>query len=152
TITMKIDNVKIWEWRVQSTGGWASWKTIDSCDTFELTEGQSIMRLEWSGTASSLVNLNWIEFVHHPSLDVSISKMIKKNLLPAFSINNGKIFLTHNDIISTVKLFTLEGRMIKFIVPQSNNIIIPIPKGIFIIEVQSQDREIFTYHIINTGK
>ena len=47
---------------VGNTGGWQEWTTTSVSSEFSLQSGPAALRVEWSGSGSSLVNLNWIEF------------------------------------------------------------------------------------------
>jgi hypothetical protein len=44
---------------VPNTGDWQSWQTVSG--NFVLQEGVQLLRLEFSGGSSGLLNLNWIE-------------------------------------------------------------------------------------------
>lgn len=46
--------------QVNNTGGWQSWQTLTA--SIELTAGIQDMRLEFTGGAGFLLNINWIEF------------------------------------------------------------------------------------------
>jgi hypothetical protein len=150
TITMKIGDKKVNSWTVGSTGGWSTWKTIDSCDTFELTKGDAVLRLEWSGTASSLVNLNWVEFTCHTAIGVRKYRNPVRFHPPILSMSNGTLLLTHNGDVSKISLLSLDGRVIKSIVPMSNRVSLPVGNGVFLIVLQSQNGMMRSYRVVTS--
>ncbi|MCB9497065.1 MAG: cellulase family glycosylhydrolase [Fibrobacteria bacterium] len=61
-IEVKLGGRSLGAFDVASTGGWQTWKTLETGVTLDAT-GVSTLRAEWSGNGTSLVNLNWIEVV-----------------------------------------------------------------------------------------
>jgi endoglucanase len=100
TVTLKVGDKKVNTWSIGSTGGWSTWKTIDSCDTFELTRGNLLLRLEWSGTASSLVNINWIDFTCHTETHVVRHTNRVSLSTPEIACSKGNLTFKHNGDIS----------------------------------------------------
>jgi hypothetical protein len=151
TVTMKFDNERVASWTIGSTGGWSTWKTIDSCDTFELSKGKKALRIEWSGTASSLVNLNWMDFTYHPE-----SEAIKrKNAAPyplhrAIAIANGTLSLkcSNNDV--KITLHSLDGKLLKSLSPVSRQSSMPVGKGVFILVFHGKDKSVSSIRIVNS--
>lgn len=151
TITMKIGEKKVNDWKIESTGGWSTWKTIDSCDTFELIKGESVLRLEWSGTASSLVNLNWIEFTCHSETNV-VRRTNRVSLsAPEISCNKGNLIFKHNDDIARIVVLSLDGRIIKNIIPKSSKITTPLGNGVFMLMVYTRNGIVTGYRIVNNN-
>jgi hypothetical protein len=148
---MKFDTVQVASCAIGSTGGWSTWKTIDSCDTFELRQGKTAMRIEWSGTASSLVNLNWMEFTHHPEIEA----IKRKNAAPyplhrAIAIANGTLSLkcSNNDV--KITLHSLDGRLLKTISPVSRQSSMPVAKGVFVLVFHGRDKSVCSIRIVNS--
>jgi endoglucanase len=150
TITMKIGDKKVNSWTIGSTGGWSTWKTIDSCDTFELTKGDAVLRLEWSGTASSLVNINWMEFTCHTAIGIREFRSPMKFKAPVLSINKGTLSLTHYGDVIKISLLSLDGRVIKSIVPMSSRVSLPVGNGAFLIVLQSRNGMMQSYRVVNS--
>jgi endoglucanase len=152
TITAKIGDKNVCAWTVGSTGGWSTWKTIDSCDTFELTKGEAVLRLEWSGTASSLVNINWIDFTCHAASEAIRPANPKHTTAPEISSIKGNLTFKHNGDIVKITILSLDGKVIKNITPKSNNVSIPVRNGVFLLMVQSRNGAVSGYRVVNSAK
>jgi endoglucanase len=150
TIAMKFDDKKVGSMTSGATGGWASWKTIDATDTFELTKGETVLRIEWSGTASSLVNLNWMDFTFQQGQEsVRYEKAAPRSPFRSISIANGTLSLGCPDEVVKIALHSIDGRVIKSITPASRRISMPIGKGVFVLAIQDKDGSVRSMRIAN---
>jgi hypothetical protein len=61
TLTFKLNGVSIGTISVAYTGALQTWNSLETPVTLSAT-GAAKIRIEWSGTAASIANLNWIEF------------------------------------------------------------------------------------------
>jgi endoglucanase len=61
TLTFKWNGATLGSLQVNNTGGWTSWQTQNLSLQFSYT-GVGPLRVEWSGSGSSLVNLDWLDF------------------------------------------------------------------------------------------
>jgi hypothetical protein len=135
-----------------STGGWGNWKTIDSCDTFELTKGDAGLRIEWSGTASSLVNLNWVEFSCLPEIGVRDYRNPSRARFPGMTISNGRLTLRHSEDIMKISLLSLDGKIVQTMSPLAPDDSIPVGNGFFMLMVRTRNGAVSLHRIINSGK
>jgi endoglucanase len=153
TITMKIADTKVALWTIASTGGWSTWKTTDSCDKFELAAGETTMRIEWSGTASSLVNLNWIEFTHYAEpIGIIYNKFTTHKPALNYTINNGLISLSSSKNLSKVTLLSLSGKIIKSVELSSQQISLPIGNVVQLLLLTYKDGSTYTIKVSGIKK
>jgi endoglucanase len=150
TITMKFDDKKVGSWTFGSTGGWSSWKTIENSDTFQLSKGQAVLRIEWSGTASSLINLNWMEFSYFPEHD-AIRLKIPAAHSPAagISIAHGIMTVRCPQEVSTITLQSLDGRVLQSVKPVSQRGSLPVGNGAFVLVMRGKGGTIGSLHVAN---
>jgi endoglucanase len=151
TITLKTGDKKLASWAVSNTGGWSTWKTTDNSGAFELSKGETVLRIEWSGTASSLVNLNWMDFTYHPESD-AIRSMNPAPHAPfrTIAIANGILSLGCPNEAVKIVLHSLDGRVLKSITPVSRQNSMPIGKGVFVLVFQGKDGSVRSLRIANT--
>jgi endoglucanase len=150
TITMKFDNKKVGSMTCGATGGWASWKTINTTDTFELTAGEAVLRIEWSGTASSLVNLNWMNFTFQPGQEsIRCGKAVPHSTFQTISIAQGTLSLRCPEEVVKAALHSLDGRVLRSMTPASRLISMPIKKGVFVLAVQEKSGPVRCLRITN---
>ena len=135
---------------IGSTGGWSRWISIDTPDTFELAEGETVLRIEWSGTASSLVNLNWMDFTYHPELNsIGTPRPVQHTRYATISIANGILSLHSHEDITKIELFSLDGRILRTILPFSRRYSMPIGKGIFLLTLQNRQGTLNSQRIVH---
>jgi endoglucanase len=152
TVIVKIGDKKVASWTIGSTGGWSSWKTTDSCDTFTLSEGESELRVEWSGTASSLVNLNWMEFTYCPTSEkIHLVNSMNQKSVQHVSIKNGILTLIPSEKLSRVTLLMPNGRILYNKNVNSKQIQIPLKNGLHILKVQSENGSVVTIPVMGMG-
>lgn len=152
TISLKYNNAVIASWNVSSTGGWQTWITTDSCPKFSLPKGDAKLRLEWSGTASSIINLNWIEF-KQVETPISVMKQNSKhNLLPEFSINNGVLSFSPKDNLSKVSLLSASGRVLFTKSVNAKTIRIPLGTGMYLLQMKQHNGICETVKIIGSTR
>lgn len=137
------------QWNIAGTGGWQSWVTSDSCPKFELPTGETKFRVEWSGTASSLVNLNWIEF----KLLTPVTKVLPKAPLSSNNgagivIRDGKIFIKATEDLSRVALLTLSGKVLSTVNFHADRMQIPLGSGVRILRLYRRNGKTATIPII----
>jgi endoglucanase len=152
TINLKFNNTNVASWNISSTGGWQSWITTDSCQKFFLPKGETKLRVEWSGTASSLINLNWIEFknIQEP-ISIKNQKSHFSKDLPNFRINNGKIYFFAKEP-AAVMMLSASGRVIFRKTVKSGVNEIPLGKGLHLLRLKRPDGFYETFKIIGAIK
>jgi len=151
TITAKIDGEQIASWTIATTGGWSNWATVDSCDTFSLSRGDATLRLEWSGSASSLVNLNWIEFVCHTvPIEAKTPRTFPAGMSkqPVVTTGNGFISVMMPDEIAQVELLSLDGKIFRQASPLSKRIRLPVAHGVYLLSLRDKDGSRRTFRIL----
>jgi len=151
TITMKIDDSEVCSWDIGSTGGWSNWVMVESPDTFELISGETKLRIEWSGTASSLVNLNWMDFTYYPeTIAIQSAKPVRLSSLPTkATITNGMLTLQCPEELSRIELLSLDGRVLKTVVPVSRYHSLPVGKGVFLLAFHDRNGTVRTRSLVN---
>lgn len=150
TIALKIGEKQLGSWTIGSTGGWAKWITTSNTDTFELTKEDAVLRIEWSGSASSLINLNWMEFTHHPD-EISVRKSAVRTKQPAaiISIVNSELRVYCPHDVVKAELLSLDGRMLHSLVPHAGTNIVPLRNGVFMLAMYTVKGEIRMFRIVN---
>lgn len=140
TISLKFNNTVIASWNIGNTGGWQSWVTTDSCPKFTLPKGEAKMRIEWSGTASSLVNLNWIEFkqVLEP-IPVKRQNSQCQKQLPDFHIRNGILSFSADDHFIFATMFSASGKVLYSSPVKSGMIRIPLGPGLHLLQLKKRN-------------
>lgn len=153
TISLKFNDNSVASWDISSTGGWQNWVTTDSCQKFFLPKGETKLRVEWSGTASSLVNLNWIEFkrVQEP---ISIKNRIShfKKELPDFRINNGILTFNASRELTSVTVLSASGRVLYNRTVKSGIVEIPLSRGLHFLRLNKRNGLCETVKLIGTRK
>jgi endoglucanase len=150
TITMKFDDREVSSLDVGSTGGWSNWLMVDIPDTFELAGGETVLRVEWSGTASSLVNLNWMDFTYHPeTISTPLLKPVSRSSFPTVTIANGILSLRCSDDAVRVELLSLDGRVLETVLSASRHYSLPIGKGVFVLALHGRDGSVRTRPVIH---
>lgn len=152
TIKLKFNDVIVASWDIGSTGGWQSWTTTDSCQKFSLPKGETKLRVEWSGTASSLVNLNWIEFklIQEP-ISIKNQKYHFSKDLPHFRINNGVLSFYASKEITEVKMLSVSGRVLYNRIVKCGMVEIPLGRGLHFLRLKKRNGLCETFKIIGTG-
>lgn len=153
TISLKFNDAKVASWDIGSTGGWQSWVTSDSCQKIFLPKGEAKLRIEWSGTASSLINLNWIDFkqVQEP-ISIKNHKSHLNNGLPEFRINNGVLsFYVSKELIG-VTMLSASGRVLYSRTLKSGMVEMPLGRGLHFLRLKKRNGLCETVKIIGTGK
>lgn len=141
TLTIKFkDDIKA-VWNVNSTGGWQSWITTDTCEKFSLPAGETKLKIEWSGTASSLINLNWIEFKYlEKTIGTSKFKTNNKsNLFSNLMINNKSISFDASNELTRATLLTLSGRVLYNTSVNNKRVQIPVVNGCNLLRLQNRN-------------
>jgi len=153
TIRLKFNDTNVASWDIGSTGGWQSWLTTDSCQKFSLPKGETKLRVEWSGKASSLVNLNWIEFklVQEP-ISIKNQKYHINRDLPNFRINNGILSFYVSKEFTEVSMLSVSGRVLYSRVVKSGMVEIAMGRGLHFLRLKKRNGLCETVKIIGTGK
>lgn len=153
TITLKFGDQTVASWEVTNTGGWQSWATSDTSQTFELEEGETTFRLEWSGEASSLVNLNWIEFNLEEEYIGVCPHGVRRRMLPkGVSIKRGIVSFTPSPDLTRVSLLSVSGRVIKDVPASRRQIRIPQSAGVYILRLYGRQGQSRTLPVYGFGK
>lgn len=63
TVNVVADDRNAGWFNVSPTGGWAEWETVST--TVNLSKGQQTLRLQFSGNANGLMNINWFSLALH---------------------------------------------------------------------------------------
>lgn len=152
-ISLKFNDSNVASWDIGSTGGWQSWSTTDSCQKFSLPKGEAKIRIEWSGTASSLINLNWIEFkqVQEPISIKNQNNHFSKDLLD-FRINNGILSFYTSKELTSVTMLSASGRVLYSRKVKSGMIEVPLTRGLHFLRMKKRNGLCETVKIIGTGK
>jgi hypothetical protein len=74
-ISLKSDGVAIGDITFGGTAGWQAWQTVKK--DMVLTAGLHTLRLECSGGAGSLFNVNWINVQHNTVTDLGSSELLR---------------------------------------------------------------------------
>ncbi len=153
TISLKFNNTVVASWDISSTGGWQNWATTDTCQKFSLPKGETKFRIEWSGTASSLVNLNWIEFkrVQEPNAVKNQKHRFSKEL-PDIRINNGILSFNASKELTAVTVLSVSGRVLYNRAVKSGTIEVPLSSGLHFLRLKKRNGLSETFKIIGTRK
>lgn len=152
TLTLKIDGEIKATWKVEGTGGWQSWITTDTCEKFSLPKGDAVCRIEWSGTAASLVNLNWIQFKHivDPN-SVRHFKHAGKPLIDQISVSRGFASFKAPENLASVTLLSLSGKVLYSTKVNKRNVQIPVGNGLYLLRLQDISGLFATVKILGTS-
>ena len=152
TISLKFNNTVVASWDISSTGGWQNWATTDTVRNF-LPKGETKFRIEWSGTASSLVNLNWIEFkrVQEPNAVKNQKHRFSKEL-PDIRINNGILSFNASKELTAVTVLSVSGRVLYNRAVKSGTIEVPLSSGLHFLRLKKRNGLSETFKIIGTRK
>ncbi len=151
TISLKFKDNSVACWDISSTGGWQNWVTTDSCQKFYLPKGETKLRIEWSGTASSLVNLNWIEFkqVQNP---ISIKNRIyhSKKEISDFRIKNGNLTFYASKELTSMTVLSVSGRVLCNRMVKSGMNEVPLGRGLYFLRLKKRNGLCETFKLIGT--
>lgn len=135
TLGFKLDGQSIGSIDVASTGDWQTWQTKE-LNVQIPKSGAAKLRLEWSGSSSSLVNLNWMEFAS--STGVSGKSHAVRPLHVVAERGGWRIALPEGARMLTVS--DLRGRVLAHqILSSEREISIPGSANALMVEVESKD-------------
>lgn len=148
-ITLKFNNEVKATWNVNGTGGWQTWASTDTCEKFNLPAGEIKCRIEWSGTASSLINLNWIEFrqVVEP-IAVLNRNIMNQNLIRNINIQKGSISFTASAELTGITLLSISGKVLCSMFVRPGHIQLPIGTGLYLLRLQNRKGVISTMKVM----
>lgn len=140
TIKIIIENQTLASWDVENTGGWQNWIITELSPEFALDSGKYTLRVEWEGEGSSLVNLDYIDFM---STETSVSdhstKKTKRNHNIRLEKKEGYITLNTIRNMKTVSLFSLDGRLVFNSTVHTGKMKIPVRNGIYLLNILHHD-------------
>lgn len=138
TLSIKVNGSTKATLTVGKTGGWQSWTTTEPSPEFLLPSGGALVRVEWSGSASSLINLNWIEF---NQTSVGVNKSPQTRVIAGstrFSVRSGFISFNASPDVKRVSLLTPSGRMLSNIQAHSGKMEMPSGKGLYLLRFEKK--------------
>lgn len=138
TLTLKVNGASVATWEVGSTGGWQTWTTTGLSPVFQLQQGAATVRIEWSGSGTSLVNLNWIQFQPGTSVRHCLLKKYG-NRIDAISSRPGSISMNLSVDVKKVSVFTLSGSLLYSFPALSTKMTIPLGKGLHLLKIENRD-------------
>lgn len=138
TLTLKVNGASVATWEVGSTGGWQTWTTTGLSPVFQLQQGAATVRIEWSGSGTSLVNLNWIQFQPGTSVRHCLLKKYG-NRIDAIISRPGSISMNLSDDVKKVSVFTLSDSLLYSFPALSTKITIPLGKGLHLLKIENRD-------------
>ncbi len=139
TLTLKFGDEIKGVWEVSNTGGWQSWQTTDTCESFTLPKGETTFRIEWSGSAPSLINLNWIKFklIEEP-IGVRMSKRSSRNLNYGITVKKNIISFTPSKDLTRVSLLSLSGKVLMDVPVSVGQVSLPHSSGVYILRFRNR--------------
>jgi hypothetical protein len=148
TLTIKVNGSTKATLTVSKTGGWQSWTTTEPSPEFLLPAGGALVRVEWSGTASSLINLNWIEF-NQTSVGVNKSPVNRSvTERERFSIRSGFISTNVSPDMKRVILFTPSGRILSKSGTHTGQLEMPLGKGLYLLRFEEKSGVNRTFKVV----
>jgi endoglucanase len=147
TVTLKINGASVGSWNVGNTGGWQEWTTTSVSSEFSLQSGPAALRVEWSGSGSSLVNLNWIEFQVVTSV-VNHAGSLAGNRIRLLGKQPGSIVVELSADAEKVSLFSLSGSLLKSFKARPGKVKLPLGKGVHLLRIENRSGEYISVPVI----
>jgi endoglucanase len=148
TITLKLNGSTKASWAVKPTGGWQQWVTTDASPEFALPAGPATIRVEWSGSGSSLVNLNWIEFARTgPSSTRSRIRNTANGGLQ-LAIHRGHVSFNVSDAVTRVAILTPAGRLLRVVAARTGRMELPLGSGMHLLRLEERSGAVSIHPIV----